>query len=173
MPVIELVPYSPACFEPFLRWRAQDATVRHNPLAALTPVEVRVMLATERSDLDGEGNYRWFVRHEGAVVGSVSLKSVNLRMGYGEIGYGFCETVHGRGVGTAAVRALVNRVFADSTLRRLVAYVHDQNVASCRLLDRLGFTREGVLREHYVIRGAPVDEVVFGLLRREWQVVAT
>lgn len=172
MPAIDLLPYSPAYFEPFLRWRGQAATVRHNPLAPLTPLEVRVMLAAERSEIDGEGNYRWFVYADGAVVGSVSLKSANLRMGYAEIGYGLCESVHGRGVGTAAVRLLVTRVFARSSLRRLVAHVHDENVASCRLLDRVGFTREGVLREHYVIQGVPADEVVFGLLRREWEALA-
>ncbi|MDP2310895.1 MAG: GNAT family protein [Pseudomonadota bacterium] len=169
-PSVELLPYSPACLEPYFRWRGQAPTVNHNPLQSLTFDQVRAVLESERSELDGAGNYRWFVHLGGHVVGSVSLKNVNTQMGYAELGYGFCETSHGRGVGTAAVRLVVARVFAETSLRKLVAYVHDQNVASCRLLDRLGFVREGLLREHYLILGAPADEVVFGLLRREWNV---
>ncbi|MDP2317073.1 MAG: GNAT family protein [Pseudomonadota bacterium] len=168
---LELVPYSLEYLDAFARWRTQAATVRHNPLKSLSMPELQSMLEAECADLGGEGDtgYRWFVRVDGAVVGSVSLKNVNVQMAYAEIGYGLCESVHGRGVGTEAVRHLVDRAFGGTSLRRLVAYVHDQNEASCRLLARLGFAREGVLREHYVIGGQPADEVVYGLLRREWE----
>ena len=41
--------------------------------------------------------------------------------------------------------------------------------ASRRVLSKLGFSEEGLLREHYVISKRPVDEVLYGLLRREWR----
>ena len=53
-------------------------------------------------------------------------------------------------------------------LRKLLAMVHVDNIASCRLLERLGFQREGLLREHYLIEGEPVDEVLYGLLRPDF-----
>ena len=166
---IDLVPFSPEYLPLFFRWRQQASTRRHNPLDVLDLAALHASLAAEPTapapDVPG---CRWFVRADGAVVGSVSYKNVNTTMGYAEIAYGFCETVHGRGIGTAAVRQMVDRVFAETTLRRLVAYVHDTNAASCRLLERLGFTREGLLREHFVIQGEPANEVAYGLLRREW-----
>ncbi len=69
-----------------------------------------------------------------------------------------------------AVAALVDKAFNESPLRKLVAYVHDQNLPSCRVLEKLGFQREGFLREHYIINGSPENEILFGLLKREWRV---
>ena len=69
----------------------------------------------------------------------------------------------------AAVRMLVDKVLAETALRKLVAYVHDQNRASCRVLEKLGFRQEGFLREHYIINGKPENEIVYGLLKSEWE----
>jgi RimJ/RimL family protein N-acetyltransferase len=89
-------------------------------------------------------------------------------MGYAEIGYGISEAYHARGIGTAAVAMLVHKVFAETQMRKLIAFVRDENLPSCRLLEKLGFQREGLLREHYIINGHPENEVLFGLLKREW-----
>ena len=166
---VELVPYAPEYLPLFLKWRSQAATRRHNPIRPLDPDALQAMLAQEGALHPTETpGYRWFVRLDGVVVGNVAYKNVNPTMRTAEIAYGFCESVHGRGVGTASVRRLVDRVFAETDLRRLYALVHDENVASCRLLERLGFAREGLLREHFVIEGRPANEVYYGLLRREW-----
>ena len=89
-------------------------------------------------------------------------------MGTVEIGYTITEKHHGLGLATTAVRALLDRIFKETPIRRVVAYVHQKNIASCRVLEKLGFTQEGILREHYIVNGLPVNEVVFGLLRSEW-----
>jgi ribosomal-protein-alanine N-acetyltransferase len=78
------------------------------------------------------------------------------------------ESHHGRGLGTRAVSLLVDKLFTDTDLERLYALVAAENTPSCRLLERLGFKREGLMREHYVIQGARVDEIIYGLMRREW-----
>jgi ribosomal-protein-alanine N-acetyltransferase len=67
------------------------------------------------------------------------------------------------------VNLLVEKCFCESPLRKLLAYVHDKNAASCRVLEKAGFAREGMLREHYLINGVPENEILFGLLRHEWE----
>jgi len=47
--------------------------------------------------------------------------------------------------------------------------VHEENRASRRVLEKSGFVQEGLLREHYLINGQPVNEVLYGLLRQEWK----
>jgi ribosomal-protein-alanine N-acetyltransferase len=89
-------------------------------------------------------------------------------MGYGEIGYGFAESHHGKGIATAAVRLLVEKIFRETNLRKLLAYVHEENIASCRVLEKVGFQEEGLLRDHYLILGNPVNEILYGLLKQEW-----
>jgi ribosomal-protein-alanine N-acetyltransferase len=152
-------------------WRAESATQRFNPLHPL-PVEA----LAERLTYHGAGHlrdrsrydFRWMVAYGAEVIGTVSVSHVSWGMGYAEIGYMLAESHHGRGLGTRAVALLVDKLFGETELERIYALVASENTPSCRLLERLGFTREGLMREHYVIQGARVDEVVYGLLRREW-----
>jgi RimJ/RimL family protein N-acetyltransferase len=134
--------------------------------------EITKMLESEGSDLSDfkrYESYRWFVEYDGVAVGSVALKNISHSMGYAEIGYGIGQGHQGKGIATAAVGQLVRMCFCESPLRKLLAYVHDKNVASCRVLRKLGFTQEGFLREHYMISGVPENELLFGLLKHEWE----
>ena len=145
--------------------------MRHNPLKSMSDEQIAAMLQAQGADLSELGKYesfRWFISVDGEAVGSVSLKNISHSMGYGEIGYGVAQSHHGRGIGTAGVRLLVEKIFSESKLRRLIAYVHEENQASRRLLEKLGFQEEGLLRDHYLIQGVPVNEVLYGLLKREW-----
>ncbi len=171
MPSIELVPYQPAFLASFIEWRTQALMVRHNPLKAMSSVEIAQMLASESTDLARLGkaeSFRWFISHDGLVVGSMSLKNVSASMGYGEIGYGMAESHQGKGIATLGVKLLVDKIFTESALRRLIALVHEENHASRRVLEKVGFQEEGFLREHYVINGVPVNEVLYAVLKREW-----
>ncbi|MBI4375671.1 MAG: GNAT family N-acetyltransferase [Elusimicrobia bacterium] len=168
---IELVPYRPDFAKLFFEWRKQPSATLHNPLEPMSIMDIDKMLASEGSDLAEPGfeRYRWFIKTDDSVVGNVSIKNISRSMLYAEVGYGIDEQYQGLGIGTAAVRLLLQKTFQESSLRRLIAFVHDQNLASCRLLDRLGFRREGLLREHYLINGHPVNEVLFGLLKHQWR----
>jgi ribosomal-protein-alanine N-acetyltransferase len=168
---LNLLPYQPAFLNAFLQWRNQPLSLRYNPLREMTEDEIASMLAAEGadlSDLKKFDSYRWFVSAEGQIVGAVSLKNISHSMGYAEIGYGVAEAHHGKGIATAAVRLLVEKIFHETDLRKLLAYVHEENIASRRVLEKLGFQEEGLLREHYVIRGTAVNEVLYGLLKLEW-----
>lgn len=157
-----------------MEWRSQGLTVRHNPLQPLTKAELVNVLESEGSELSDPkkySSYRWFIQVGSEIVGTVSLKNISHSMGYAEIGYGVAEMHHGRGIATQAVRLLVSKIFEETTLRKLIAYVHDRNRASCRVLEKLGFQREGLLREHYIIAGKPVNEILYALLKSEWKTV--
>ena len=168
---LKLLPYEPGFLAPFIEWRNQPLSIRHNPLKDMSVEEIVQMLSSEGSELGqlrAYESYRWFVSVDEQVVGAVSLKNISHSMGYGEIGYGVSESHHGKGIATAAVRLLVEKIFRETALRRLLAYVHEENVASCRVLQKLSFQEEGLLREHYVINGVPVNEVLYGLLKSDW-----
>ena len=171
MSTVELIAYNPAFLQLFIQWRREHLTVRHNPLQAMSDEEIAAMLQAQGSELAQIGeheSFRWFISTGREVVGTVSLKNISHSMGYGEIGYGVSQSHHGRGIGTAAVGLLVEKVFSESPLRRLIALVYEENRASRRLLEKLGFQEEGLLREHYLIQGVPVNEVLYGLLKRDW-----
>ncbi len=156
-------------------WRQEDETKRYNPLEPVSYAEFLERRVLESGDLTDHtvDTYRYMIdaldSGEPEPVGSVSLKSVSRRMGLGELGYALTASAQGQGYGTAAVRAWIALIFEHTTLERLFALVAAENLASCKLLERLGFTREGCLRQHYVIEGRRVDEVFYGLMRSEWK----
>ncbi len=175
MLAIELVPYQNAFLEPFIEWRNQRLSVLHNPLKTMTKEEIAKMLESEGSDLADlkkHDAYRWFVSCKDGVVGNVSLKNISHSMSYAEIGYGIAETHHNQGIATAAVQLLVEKVFNETKLRKLMAFVHDKNCASRRVLEKLGFQQEGFLREHYIINGQAENEILYCLLKHEWDASA-
>jgi len=169
---LRLAPMRPEHAPHWLRWREQPASQRFNPLLHL-PVEhlARRLSAACTSDLSdrARGEYRWLVEEGRAPVGTVAATNVSWGMGYAEISYMLDEARHGRGLGTRAVALLVEKLFRETDLHRLYALISPENTPSVRIAERLGFTREGLMRQHYLIQGRRVDELVYGLLRHEWQ----
>jgi RimJ/RimL family protein N-acetyltransferase len=67
-----------------------------------------------------------------------------------------------------ALQTLLTYAFEVLELRRLEADVDPRNAASIRTLERLGFKREGFLRERWHVDGEIQDALFYGLLKREW-----
>ena len=91
---------------------------------------------------DGTGTF--LVVHDGLVVGECGWFGPPGEAGEVEIGYGLAAPSRGRGLGGAAVRALVEWVGAQPGVRLVVAHTDPANTASRRLLERLGFTLDGL-----------------------------
>lgn len=169
--MIKLLSSNPDYAELFLQWRNQVTTIRHNPLLHMNIEDCRKRLAAEGkplSEIWSVPAIRWFVEIDGSIVGNVSLKNINQNMFTAEIAYGIGEDYQGRGYGKQAVSLLLSNAFQETELRKIVAHVHDKNIPSLKLLDRIGFKREGLLREQYLINGEPANEFAFGMLKREW-----
>ncbi|XVX19686.1 GNAT family N-acetyltransferase [Actinomycetota bacterium] len=102
------------------------------------------------------------------VVGWCALNDWNPAFRSVRLGYSMARHVWGQGLGTEAARALVGWAFTDLYVNRVQAEADTRNGASGRILEKLGFTLEGTLREDCVVNGVVSDSWVFGLLRREW-----
>ena len=87
-----------------------------------------------------------------------------------ELGYVLGRAYWGQGLMHEALEALVGCAFDSIGLRRLEAEVDTRNRSSARLLQRLGFSKEGLLRERWVAKGEAKDVEMYGLLRSEWPV---
>lgn len=87
------------------------------------------------------------------------------------LGVGYCldETAWGQGYATEAMQAVLHWAYATLDLNRVEADVDTRNTASARVLEKLGFVREGHKREDCFVLGEVSDTWVYGLLRREWE----
>ena len=68
-----------------------------------------------------------------------------------------------------ALQALLDFGFGELDLNRIEADIDPRNSASARTLERLGFTKEGYLRERWIVGEEVSDTALYGLLRREWR----
>ena len=67
-----------------------------------------------------------------------------------------------------ALCAVINHCFGAAGIRRIEAEVNPDNLASCRLLAKLGFVLEGRARQRWVAKGQTYDTNLYGLLATEW-----
>lgn len=104
----------------------------------------------------------------GPAIGTVALTGLDWQHRRGEIGFALAREHWGRGVMSEAVPLLLDHAFGELRLHRVEADVDPRNAASLRLLERLGFVREGLLRERYLVADEAQDAVFLGLLAREW-----
>jgi RimJ/RimL family protein N-acetyltransferase len=98
-------------------------------------------------------------------AGDEVLGAVEVRLGeVGSIGYWVAAGARNRGVATRALRLLSRWALADGGVERLELTTHPENIASQRVAEKAGFTREGVLRSHIRFRDGRRDSVLFSLL---------
>ena len=102
------------------------------------------------------------------LIGSLTLFNINRAQGRAEIGYAMHRTHWGKGHAGNALRLALDHAFGALALRRVEADIDPRNAASCRLVERLGFCREGLLRERWLVDDALQDSAIYGLLARDW-----
>jgi RimJ/RimL family protein N-acetyltransferase len=86
------------------------------------------------------------------------------------IGYCFDEPAWGKGYTTEAVHAMLEWAYGALDLNGVEAELDTRNAASARVLENLGFEREGLKREDCIVSGKVSDTWIYGLLRRDWEV---
>lgn len=134
-----------------------------------TEKDAAAFIAKLRS-ADPGSSFEFAVVVDGKVVGDVgATRQGNINRYTAELGYYLAEEYWGKGIMTEAVRLLCAHVFASTDINRLYAEAYVRNKASCRVLEKAGFTREGVLRECAVKNGKTEDMVVYSLLRSEYK----
>jgi ribosomal-protein-alanine N-acetyltransferase len=135
------------------------------------PARAERFIATCRQmEQDGTGTRLAVDRvSDGAFIGWCTLSRWNPDFRSAALGYCYNSEAWGHGYATEAASALLQWAFDTLDLNRVQAETDTRNAASARVLDKLGFVREGTLREDCVVNGDVSDSWVYGLLRREWQ----
>jgi ribosomal-protein-alanine N-acetyltransferase len=113
---------------------------------------------------------RWGIveRHSSTLLGTVGLFRWNRAWRNCIVGYELGRFAWGHGYMREALTAVLDYGFAEMQLHRVQAEIHPDNAASIRLVERLGFMREGVHRDQGFWHGRFHDLVCYGLLAADW-----
>ena len=148
-----------AHLRPWLPW--VDATT--------SPEETRKYIRGMLQKLAEGKEYGFDILYQGELVGAIGLR-VSHEAKEAEVGYWLSPETQGHGVVSRATQALVRFSFDDLGLNRVVIVCAVDNLRSRGVPERLEFTIEGTLRQRDVIPDRDLrDQVVYSLLRSEWQ----
>lgn len=132
----------------------------------LTRAAYRRRLSIYAREMEAGNAWPFFILDDDqALVGAITLS--NVRRGVAEtgtLGYWIGQPFAGRGLGTAAVRAMVGYAFDELKLHRVEAACVPRNAASRRVLEKAGFVLEGQARAYLKINGAWADHLLFGVV---------
>jgi [ribosomal protein S5]-alanine N-acetyltransferase len=102
-------------------------------------------------------------------IGNALLFQFDTQNEVAEIGYVIAREHWGKGYTTEAMRPLIDCAFNALGAHRLEAKLDPRNLASAKVLAKLGFAHEGTRRETWLDRNGRSDSALYGLLRREWR----
>jgi len=105
----------------------------------------------------------------GELAGDCMLAWRSAEHQQGEVGYVFNPAYHGRGLATEATLALLRLGFEGMRLHRITGRLDARNAASARVLERAGLRREAHLVENEFVKGEWTDELIYAILRSEWE----
>jgi ribosomal-protein-alanine N-acetyltransferase len=143
----------------YTTWKPHQSM--HDTLAFLNPV----LEAYAKGEIAP-----WAVVHKAdrKVIGTCGFVSWFPRHARAEIAYAIGRSYWNQGLTTEAARAVVAFGFHRMQLNRIEARCEIPNVASARVMEKLGMSLEGILRQHMFAKGQYVDLKLYSILRQEW-----
>jgi RimJ/RimL family protein N-acetyltransferase len=152
----------------FVEWvNKPEVFGEYNLLQQMSKVEVEKML-------DNPTDIKPFIveKKDGSKIGFIVHFHV-LHLGTGtkqlEIGYTLVPSERGKGLGSEAVKIMVDYLFLSKDIMRIQAQTDQRNTASQKVLEKAGFKKEGTLRKNFFTRGEWTDDYIYSVLREEWK----
>ena len=157
--------------QPLLRMMQDKAVLRYFGIEPFkSEQESLAEVAWYNRIFDESKGIWWIITEKGAgdYIGDVGFFKYEKRHARAEVGYKLSPSFWRRGIMTEALTQVVAYGFAEMGLNRIEALADPRNTASLRMLEKLHFGVEGILREYEIENGAPVDLAMLSLLKREW-----
>ena len=117
---------------------------------------------------DENETFAFAITVDNMVIGSIGIfRQGNIHRQTAELGYYIAEEYWGKGIMTEAVKQICEYIFAKSDIIRIYAEPFAYNIASCRVLEKVGFQYEGTLRNNAVKNSKVIDMKMYSLLKAE------
>lgn len=111
----------------------------------------------------------WCIEREEKMIGDIEM-AIDTTNWSAEIAYNIARQHWGNGLMTEALSATVDTAFElERPLNRLFVKIDTRNAASIRVAEKIGLKQEGVLRQNRFHKGCFVDDLIYALLRQEWE----
>jgi RimJ/RimL family protein N-acetyltransferase len=132
--------------------------------------QAKTYLARALDGMDSGEIFPWAIAELDGdrLIGALTLFSLHAEQLRAEVGYSLSPHFQGRGLAAEALRCGLAHAFDDLGLVRVEADIDPRNEPSWRLLEKIGFVREGLLRKRWRVNGEVCDTAFYGLLAEEF-----
>jgi len=163
--------FQPSDLPTLLAYRNDPEVAKYQGWSSLTEAEGEAFIETQRVQPVGVP-HDWLqialeLKSTGRHIGDLALNVDGERQA--ELGYSLDRAFQGHGYAAEAVAALLDFSFTQLELHRMVARTDVRNTGSIKLLERVGFRREGHCIENFYDKGEWTSEYLYALLAREWR----
>ncbi|HEX2958221.1 MAG TPA: GNAT family protein [Chitinispirillaceae bacterium] len=115
-----------------------------------------------------DSQYAWAIAVDNKAIGSIgAFRKENIHRLTAEIGYYIAEPFWGKGIGTSALKNACSHIFEHTDILRIFAEPFSYNRASCRILEKAGFTFEGTLRMNAIKNGRVLDMNMYAMVKQQ------
>jgi ribosomal-protein-serine acetyltransferase len=111
--------------------------------------------------------YAFAILEEDRVIGRIGVHKIDMQNKIGEIGYWIGKNVQGKGSVTKSCKALIGFCFKELQLNRIEIKCGTENIRSQSIPEKLGFTKEGIIRQGEFMNGKFIDLNLYSLLKND------
>ena len=153
-----LIDKNRAYLREWLPWLDQNTTVDHT----------RGFIRSGLQQFAARNGFHCGIYSSGALVGVIGLHYIDWANRKSSVGYWIAEAFQGRGLVTRGSAALLDYLFNELGLNSVEIACATGNTKSCAIPERLGFMKEGILRQREWLYDHFVDHFVYNILASEW-----
>jgi RimJ/RimL family protein N-acetyltransferase len=156
-----------------MAYRNDPQVARYQGWVSVSEPAARLFIADMQRSAPGQPG-EWFQfaierKGTGELIGDCALHRESKEPRQAEIGFTLARDYQGQGYASEAVGRMIDYAFRRFKLHRVFAVTDARNTASAKLLERLGFRREGHFIQNSWFKGAWSDEFLYAILREEWE----
>ena len=155
----------------FFEIMSKDEVTKYYGMDSLKSLEeASKVVESFQSTYENKRGIRWGIvlKDTGDFVGTLGLNNLSTWSKKAEIGFELHPSHWNKGIASEAVKEVLRYSFENLELFRIGAVTYPQNDPSIHLLNRLGFTKEGLLRGYLYQNNQSHDSLIFSLLSTEW-----
>jgi RimJ/RimL family protein N-acetyltransferase len=149
-------------------WSNEEYLGEYQDIMSLSEAELEKRLF-ETPWMSGLDTFFIIEKKDGTRIGHITSFVMGEWRGKMEIGYAIVPSERGKGYGTEAVKLMIDYLFTKKNVIRIQVTTHADNISSQKVLEKVGFQREGLMRKSTCVKGKYHNEYIYGILREEWQ----
>jgi RimJ/RimL family protein N-acetyltransferase len=129
---------------------------------------IKNRIAKQINEDDSWFQFAIILKDTNTLVGDLGVHFIENNQHQVEIGCTISKEFHQNGIASEALIAVIDYLFSDLKKHRITASIDPNNIASIKMVEKIGFRKEAHFKESLLVNGVWTDDVIYAVLEKEW-----